>query len=124
MKKLSILLLVLISCATDEQRSLAPEAFRQKMETTPHAVILDVRTKEEVDNGYIAGAINIDYNAGDFRNGIALLDKDKTYFVYCGSGVRSSKAVELMNELGFKKYYTLDGGMKEWKAKNMEVVQK
>ena len=35
-------------------------------------------------------------------------------YVYCRSGGRSGKAMKMMNDMGFKNVYNLDGGMNAW----------
>ena len=47
---------------------------------------------------------------------IEKLNKDKSYYVYCRTGVRSANSCQLMNELGFDKVYNLIGGIVEWKG--------
>lgn len=47
----------------------------------------------------------------DFEEKIKALDKDKTYYVYCRSGNRSSTASSLMAELGFTKVYNIKDGI-------------
>ena len=67
--------------------------------TTENAVILDVRTEDEVANGIIPGAINIDiYKGQGFIYQVEELDKDKTYFVYCLAGGRSAQACGIMKQ--------------------------
>jgi phage shock protein E len=44
------------------------------------------------------------------------LDKGKSYFVYCPTGNRSSKATELMHGLGFKHVHDIQGGMTGWRG--------
>lgn len=63
--------------------------------------IIDVRTPEETAQGMVAGALNIDLQAGDFRDRIAELDRDGRYLLYCRSGNRSAQAATIMSELGF-----------------------
>ena len=46
--------------------------------------------------------------------GMKLMDKNKSYFIYCRSGNRSSKACFIMNSMGFKKTFNLMGGILEW----------
>ena len=108
----------LYSCSTQptESSSLSPADFDQQVKSTADAVLLDVRTPEEVQTGYIKGAINMDFKRPEFKILIAGLDKEKPYFVYCLSGMRSGKAADLMRESGFTKVKTLDGGLKAWKA--------
>jgi len=47
---------------------------------------------------------------------LAALDKDKSYFVYCQTGNRSSKATELMHSLGFKHVHDIQGRMTAWQG--------
>ncbi len=85
-------------------------------------VILDIRTAEEYNNGCIEDAVNIDFNNSDFRKIIKFMDKQKTYLVYCQSGIRSKKAVEIMSEIGFKKIYHMYEGVEGWKASRLELT--
>lgn len=101
--------------------NLTQEDWVAQFEAEENAVILDVRTADEFNDGYIAGAINIDINAGQgFIYAIEELDKDKKYYVYCRSGMRSAKACEIMNQLGFESTYNLLGGILNWEG---EVVE-
>ncbi|MDH4059052.1 MAG: rhodanese-like domain-containing protein [Cyclobacteriaceae bacterium] len=95
--------------------------FQKLLETTPNAVILDVRTPEEVGGGYIDGAMNIDVRASDFETRIQTLDRNSTYLVYCGSGIRSRKAADMMKKYNFVKVYDLDGGLAAWNAQGLPV---
>lgn len=92
-------------------KNVREEEFEKLILDKPEAVILDVRTKEEYDSGHVEKAINIDYNSADFSKNISMLDKNKTYLVYCRSGNRSSKAVAEMKGLDFTSVYNLSGGI-------------
>lgn len=63
--------------------------------------VIDVRTPEEFAAGHVAGAININVEAADFREQIAALDAEDAYLVYCRSGRRSALAADQMAEAGF-----------------------
>lgn len=86
--------------------------------------VLDVRTPEEYSKGHIAGATNIDYNSGTFKDSLSKLDKTKPYLVHCASGRRSAKTRELMKSLGFKNVCHLDGGLTAWEKAGGPVTQK
>jgi rhodanese-related sulfurtransferase len=101
---------------------VSAEVFQRKLSETDNAVILDVRTPEEVADGYIEGAINIDFRSPDFQTKINELDKNATYMVYCASGGRSGNTATLMKELKFKEVYDLEGGFKGWRAKGLPSV--
>lgn len=96
---------------------LKQEKWASQLEKDPNAVILDVRTEEEVEQGYIPNAINIDiYQGQDFIDAVEKLDKTKNYYVYCRSGKRSAQACSIMKELGFANTYNLLGGFLEWEG--------
>ncbi|MEL1242216.1 rhodanese-like domain-containing protein [Flavobacterium flavipallidum] len=95
--------------------NLTQEDWITQLEEDGNAVILDVRTEAECDEGIIPNAINIDIHQGQgFIAEIEKLDKSKNYYIYCRSGARSAKACEIMNELGFDNTYNLLGGMLDW----------
>ncbi|WP_035673176.1 rhodanese-like domain-containing protein [Flavobacterium sp. 83] len=95
--------------------NLTQEDWVAQFEADENAVILDVRTEDETNDGIIANAILIDIHKGQgFIDEIQALDKSKNYYVYCRSGMRSAKACEIMNELGFENTYNLLGGIIEW----------
>ena len=87
-------------------------------------VVLDVRTPGEFAAGHIAGAINIDFQNGDFSERLGKLDRDKSYLVHCAVGGRSTKALPQLSKLGFKHVVHLDGGFKAWQAAGNPVEKK
>ncbi len=101
--------------------NLTQEDWVSQFQADKNAIILDVRTQDECSEGIIADAINIDIHSGqEFVNALEALDKNKNYYVYCRSGMRSAKACEIMNQLGFENAYNLVGGIIEWEG---EVVE-
>lgn len=94
--------------------NLASEEFAAKMGAASDAVLLDVRTPEEVADSRIPNSINIDFRSPDFINEVDELDKNKSYFVYCRSGARSANACMQMSTMGFEKLTNLHGGILGW----------
>lgn len=95
--------------------NLSQVAWKQQLANDANAVILDVRTDEEVAEGMIPNAIQIDiYKGQGFIYKLEELDKTKNYYVYCRSGARSGQACAIMNQLGFKNAFNLAGGILEW----------
>ncbi len=90
--------------------NLTATSFLENLRNTPDAMLLDVRTPVEVAAGQLEGAVNIDFKNPNFTALIGKLDKEKAYFVYCRSGVRSANACQKMHEMGFEKLVNLAGG--------------
>jgi|JI10StandDraft_1071094.scaffolds.fasta_scaffold161423_3 rhodanese-related sulfurtransferase len=114
-----LLTLFLLGCSTNSN-SQNPvndinQAEMQSMMKDPNVVVIDVRTPEEVAEGYIQGADKfINYNGSAFDTEISQLDKSKTYVIYCRSGGRSAKASQIFVDKGFTKVYNLLGGISNW----------
>lgn len=97
--------------------NISQEQWWEDVQNDSNAVILDVRTEDEWNEGIIPGAINIDiYKGQGFIDALEELDKSKIYYVYCRSGVRSGNACNVMNQLGFEKAYNLSGGIMQWQG--------
>ncbi|MFK5971865.1 MAG: rhodanese-like domain-containing protein [Flavobacteriaceae bacterium] len=100
---------------------LSQEEWEEQLQNDDNAFILDVRTPEEVEEGYILNAIHIDIYLGqDFLTELEKLDKSKNYYVYCRSGNRSGQACAIMNSLGFENTYNLEGGFMNWEGETVE----
>lgn len=98
--------------------NLSQVEWREKLEQDKQAVILDVRTVAEINEGIIPNAIHLDiYMGRQFIDELEKLDRSKNYYVYCRSGNRSGQACSIMEQMGFKNAYNLSGGMLEWQGK-------
>jgi len=128
MKKVIIIcfLLGLISCKSQEKKQdtfidVNVEEF-QKMLGEKGAQLIDVRTPGEYENGHLIDALLINYMADDFKTkAFKGLDKSKPVLVYCASGGRSAKSAKIYKDAGFEKVYNLLGGIRAWKAKELEI---
>lgn len=92
------------------------EEFNSKLKTLGNqAILIDVRTPSEFNQGKIPNAINLNYYSSTFKNQVAQLDTSKIAFIYCKSGGRSAKAAKVFIQSGFKKVYDLKGGFSNYK---------
>ncbi len=102
-------------------KNKSPKEVYSILNSDEEIVLIDVRTPNEYNAGHINGAINIDVNSVDFINKINELDKNKKYIVYCRSGVRSKHACEIMEKMGFKEVYNMDGGILSWEGEKLPI---
>ncbi len=83
--------------------------------------ILDVRFNKEWYAGHIQGAKHVE--AGDLseiENG--LLQHDAPLVVHCQSGNRSTVAISILEQKGYKNLYALESGFDAWLQAGYEVV--
>ncbi len=73
----------------------------EPMSASDYAAVIDVRTVEEWNSGYLKGAVLIEIADADFRQELAALDPAADYYIYCRSGNRAGQAINIMKEMGF-----------------------
>ncbi len=73
------------------------------------AVLIDVRSPQEYNEGHLSGAICIpEYEIAN-RYKTELKDKNEVIILYCSTGKRSKKAQKRLENLGYKNVYNLFG---------------
>ena len=82
--------------------------------------LLDVRTQDEFDEGYIEGAILIpDY---ELASRLDEVPEDAKILVYCRSGRRSVDASNILIDAGYTDVYNMLGGINEWRSAQYPVA--
>ena len=79
-----------------------------RFQSTPGAVLLDVRTSEEYAAGHLPDSRNLPLHLLD-TPGIPLPDVNAPVFVYCRSGARSGQAAAWMKARGYTKVENIGG---------------
>jgi rhodanese-related sulfurtransferase len=82
-------------------------------------VIIDVSTSQEYENLHLEGAININFLSRFFKTRLDVMNKSRTYVVYCKIGGRSKIAQKLMQQLGFQTVYNVVGGTLLWEEEGL-----
>ena len=85
-------------------------------------LVVDVRTPAEYAAGHIAGAREINFNAPDFAQQLARVDRNQVCLVHCGRGGRSTQSLATFQQLGFKSIVHLDGGFQAWQQAGLPVA--
>ena len=58
-------------------KSLPPQEFKENLSNEANAILIDVRTPEEIAQGIIPGAVNLDIKDSAFTEKINALEKEK-----------------------------------------------
>lgn len=75
---------------------------------TPHAVLIDVRTKDECAYGVVAGSINLPLH--QLKKAKKLIpDTDTPVFAYCQNGGRADRAVKRLRRMGYANAKSIGG---------------
>ncbi len=80
------------------------------LKTNSNAVLLDVRSSQEYIEGHIRGSINIPVYDIE-KQAKNKLNKNSIIIVYCSAGIRSKRAIQILEKLGYENLYNVEGGI-------------
>ena len=105
---------------------LVADARKNITEISPHdaaaklksgeAVMIDVRDKDEWEEGHIPGATHLSRGTVELDIEEKVPDPNAMIICHCGGGGRSALAAESLQRMGYKNVRSMAGGFKAWKA--------
>ena len=102
------------------EREMGVRELHANLEDGQEYIMLDVRSYEERNNGYIPGSEHVDFGLLFFRIGNYVENPDEEFVVLCQGGARSTIAVKLLQDMGYKPI-NLAGGFGAWETFEFEV---
>ncbi len=108
-----MIFVVFLGACQKSYQTMDAEAAQALLKEDDTAVLLDVRRKEECDQGHIEGSLLVPLD--DLKTNITAIlpDKDVPIIIYCEHGTRSLLAIEILSDLGYTALYDL-GGLDTW----------
>ena len=85
-------------------------------------VLLDVREKDEWDEGHLPGAVFLPRGFLEVKVEKTITDKDTPVIIYCAGGTRSALATKSLQDLGYTDVVSMAGGYGEWKNNGLPFV--
>lgn len=106
-----------------------PRASKNSLTTTQatmlinreDAQVVDVSESDEYMSGHLPESRNIPLARLEERAGDLDKFKDAPLILVCQTGVRSTTACQKLEELGFAKVHTLEGGINAWRAAGLPL---
>lgn len=105
--------------SSSSYKKITAEEAKKIMDSGTDHVVLDVRTKQEYDEGHIKDAILIPDTEITQKAESMLPDKNKQILVYCRSGRRSAGAAKELIKLGYTNVLDF-GGIIDWKYETVK----
>lgn len=122
----------LVAAAKEVIKEISVEDFKTMYDGEDYFVLIDVRTMNEYDAGYIPGAANISRGKVEFdiakekvwdEMGLYIPEKTDPIVVNCKTGERSALAVKSLLEMGYENVMSLEGGFKAWNEAYPELIE-
>ena len=84
-------------------------------------VLVDVREDSEWTAGHAAGAIHLGKGVIERDIETRVPDKETTLVLYCGGGFRSALAADALQQMGYTKVISLDGGWRAYQQSGLPI---
>lgn len=95
---------------------------KKRLDAGDSFLLLDVREKEEWDNGHLPGAAHCSKGVIERDIGKVAPDADREIVLYCGGGYRSALAADNLQKMGYSNVISMDGGFRDWKESGYTIV--
>jgi rhodanese-related sulfurtransferase len=106
---------------------ITPDKLKARLERGDPTLIVDVRSKEEVANGSLPGAIHIPLTELTSRVpelSVGISERPETGVVLvCQSGMRAERALVILAGAGISKVTVLKGGVTAWRKAGFESLK-
>jgi rhodanese-related sulfurtransferase len=112
----------LVADAKKKITEISPQDAAAKSESGD-AVIIDVRDKDEWDEGHIPGAMHMSRGTIELDIEEKVPDPNAMIICHCGGGGRGALATESLQKMGYKNVRNMSGGFKAWKAAGLPTTK-
>ena len=103
-------------------RRIVPELTPQEARDAQGRTMIDVRERDEWDEGYIPGAIHLSKGHIETRIEDIVPDHATPVTLYCAAGIRSLLAARALREMGYEDVVSMSGGYGAWKQAGYDFV--
>jgi rhodanese-related sulfurtransferase len=111
----------LVEEAKKKITEISPSEAAARLESRD-AVIVDVREKDEWDEGHIPDAIHMSRGTIELDIEEKVPNTNAMVICHCGGGGRSALAAESLQRMGYKNVRSMAGGFKAWKAAGLPTT--
>jgi len=108
----------LVADAKKHITEISPQDAAAKLKSG-EATIIDVRDKDEWDEGHIPGAIHMSRGTIELDIEEKAPDTNAMIICHCGGGGRGALATQSLEKMGYKNVRNITGGLKAWKASGL-----
>jgi phage shock protein E len=103
--------------------TIGAASFAAERDSAAAAVVIDVRTQAEWNEGHLEGAVLIPYDRIGSDITTVVADKKTTIFLYCRTGRRTGIAFDVLTKAGYEDLVNLGTVENASKTLNRAVVK-
>lgn len=96
-------------------QTITPEELSKRIQEENSWVVIDVREPEAYKEGHLPGAVNIPRGMLEMKIDEVATSEETPIVVYCGGGSRASLSAKTLQEMGYQRVFSLEGGLRGWR---------
>lgn len=100
---------------------ISPEDVHEKIEEGHAFVLIDIRERDEIENGFVPTAHLLGRGHLEAKVGSVAPEADCEIVVYCAGGVRSALAAHALGQMGYTNVKSMAGGFGRWAQHGLPV---
>jgi rhodanese-related sulfurtransferase len=113
----------LVQEAKTRVHELTVDQVKSKMDRGDRFQLVDVREESEFAKDHLPQAIHLGKGIIERDIETRVPDHGAELILYCGGGFRSALAADNLQKMGYKNVWSMDGGIREWREKNLPLVR-
>lgn len=114
--------LKIVDDARSRVKELTVSDVQAKLKQPASFILVDVREDGEWEAGHLPKAIHIGKGVIERDIEKKVPDTAQEIILYCGGGFRSTLAADVLQKMGYTNVWSMDGGVRDWKAAGGEMV--
>ena len=104
-------------------RECTIDDVKAKLDRREQFHLVDVREESEWAKDHLPGAIHLGRGILERDVEARIPDTAAEIILYCGGGFRSALAADNLQKMGYQNVISMDGGIRDWRAKGYPLAQ-
>jgi rhodanese-related sulfurtransferase len=104
-------------------RELTVDQVKAKLDRGEKFHVVDVREESEWAKDHLPAAVHLGRGVLERDVEQRIPDTGAEIVLYCGGGFRSALAAENLQKMGYTNVFSMDGGIRDWRARNYPLTR-
>jgi len=115
--------LQIVEDAKKRVRETTIDEVKAKMDRGDRFILIDVREESEFAKDHLPGALHLGKGIIERDIEQRVADTNADLVLYCGGGFRSALAADNLQKMGYTHVLSMDGGIRDWRAKGYPLTK-
>ena len=112
----------IVEDAKKRVREVSVDDVKARLDRGDQFVLADVREESEYAKDHLPGAIHLGKGIIERDIEERVPELSTPIVLYCGGGYRSALAADNLQEMGYTRVLSMDGGIRGWREKNFPLT--